>query len=183
LVVLILYMSTSSIQHSSPISSLQSSSHHLIPKTGPPIMRKMTNETLKAELGRATWRYFHTVMAQYPKKPSSQQMETLAAFVGLFAQTYPCGQCAEHFQALTQRYPPQLQGKSEASIWACHVHNKVNEALGKDWFDCSQVLAKYDCGCGEQEGDTDDSEDEEEERKEKASLKVEVQTEGLTRGG
>ena len=38
---------------------------------GHSIMSKLGNETAKAELGRATWKYFHTVMARFPDKPTS----------------------------------------------------------------------------------------------------------------
>jgi len=43
----------------------------------------------RAELGRATWKYFHTVMARYPKKPSEEEQEALRSFVYLFARLYP----------------------------------------------------------------------------------------------
>lgn len=39
-------------------------------------------------------------------------------------------------------------------MWLCHVHNLVNERLGKPEFDCLTLNETYDCGCGpEGEGD------------------------------
>jgi FAD-linked sulfhydryl oxidase len=32
----------------------------------------------------------------------------------------------------------------------CHVHNQVNERLGKPEFDCAHLDETYDCGCGDE---------------------------------
>ena len=32
----------------------------------------------------------------------------------------------------------------------CFVHNLVNERLGKPEFDCANLDATYDCGCGDE---------------------------------
>lgn len=119
---------------------------------GPSIMAKMGNETLKAELGRASWKLFHTIMAQYPETPTKQEQTTLSNYIYLFSQVYPCGECAEHFQKLLAKFPPQVASRNTASQWACYVHNQVNERLGKEIFDCNNVGEHYKCGCaGEDE--------------------------------
>ena len=33
-------------------------------------------------------------------------------------------------------------------MWLCHVHNLINERLGKPEFDCLLLDEIYDCGCG-----------------------------------
>lgn len=38
-------------------------------------------------------------------------------------------------------------------MWLCHVHNLINERLGKPEFDCLLLDEIYDCGCGP-EGNT-----------------------------
>lgn len=43
----------------------------------------------RAELGRATWKYFHTVMARFPEHPTTEQQEALRSFIHLFARLYP----------------------------------------------------------------------------------------------
>jgi FAD-linked sulfhydryl oxidase len=43
----------------------------------------------RAELGRATWKYFHTVMARFPEKPTEDQKEALRSYIYLFARLYP----------------------------------------------------------------------------------------------
>lgn len=123
--------------------------------TDTPFMPKMANETLKAQLGNAAWRLFHTILARYPDKPSVQEQTTLSSYIQLFAQVYPCGDCARHFQKLLKEYPPQTRSRKTAALWGCHVHNKVNERLGKPEYDCTTILEDYDCGCGDDEKEID----------------------------
>ncbi|EGW30023.1 uncharacterized protein SPAPADRAFT_63641 [Spathaspora passalidarum NRRL Y-27907] len=116
-----------------------------------PFMPKMGNATLRAELGRSTWKLFHTILARYPEKPNNLERKTLETFIQLFAQVYPCGDCARHFTGLLAKYPPQTTSRKAAALWGCDVHNKVNEKLHKPEYDCSKILTDYDCGCGEDE--------------------------------
>ena len=44
----------------------------------------------------------------------------------------------------------QTSGRRAASLWGCHVHNVVNERLGKEAFDCAGVEGAYGCGCAEE---------------------------------
>ncbi|KAL1957854.1 hypothetical protein VTO42DRAFT_5419 [Malbranchea cinnamomea] len=115
------------------------------------ISSKLGNETIKAELGRSTWRFLHTMMAQYPDEPSLEEQETLRSFIYLFARLYPCGECAAHFQEHLAKYPPQVSSRSAAAGWLCFIHNEVNKMLKKDEFDCNKIGDFYDCGCGHDE--------------------------------
>ena len=119
--------------------------------TGGTIMPKLGNETAKAELGRAAWKLFHTIMARYPDEPDADERTALQSYIHLFVRLYPCGECAEHFRIIVDKYPPQVSSRSAAAGWACHVHNKVNENLGKEMFDCANIGDFYDCGCAEDE--------------------------------
>ncbi|TKX26226.1 FAD-linked sulfhydryl oxidase [Elsinoe australis] len=128
---------------------------------GHTIMPKLGNETAKAELGRAAWKLFHTTMARFPDKPTSEESSALKAYIHLFQRLYPCGECAQHFRKIIDKFPPQVATRSTAAAWACHVHNEVNKSLDKELFDCSNIGDFYDCGCAEDEkdakrdGDTD----------------------------
>lgn len=123
-----------------------------VPLTGHAIAPKLANETAKAELGRATWKFFHTVMARFPEHPTPEESSTLKTFIHSFQRVYPCGECAEHFGELLKKFPPQVSGRQAAAGWACHVHNEVNKSLGKEVFDCNDIGDFYDCGCGDDEG-------------------------------
>ncbi|KAK9466814.1 ERV/ALR sulfhydryl oxidase domain-containing protein [Lipomyces arxii] len=122
---------------------------------GGPIMPHLGNETIKAELGRASWKLFHTILARYPEKPTSEEREALSSYIYLFSRVYPCGECASHFQKLLKQFPPQTSSRIAASQWGCHVHNQVNARLGKEIFDCNLIEAKYQCGCADKPVDTE----------------------------
>ncbi|KAF9883988.1 hypothetical protein FE257_002429 [Aspergillus nanangensis] len=125
---------------------------------GAVVMPRLGNETAKAELGRATWKYFHTLLARYPEEPTEEQQETLRSFIYLFARLYPCGECAEHFQQHLKKYPPQVSSRNIAAGWGCFLHNEVNAMLEKPEFDCNKIGDFYDCGCADDE--TTDGENE-----------------------
>jgi len=154
---------------------------------GDVIMGKLGNETLKAELGRAAWKLFHTTMARFPDKPTQDESDALRSYIHLFARLYPCGECAEHFQQILKKYPPQTSTRSSAAAWACFVHNEVNESKGKPIFDCSNIGDFYDCGCAEDEKEamsTAGSRSKEPAEGDDAHTEpIEIEREGPTRGG
>ncbi|KAF2842912.1 hypothetical protein M501DRAFT_1021371 [Patellaria atrata CBS 101060] len=117
--------------------------------TGQAIAPKLGNETIKAELGRAAWRLFHTTFARFPDKPTAEESSALQSYIYLFQRLYPCGECANHFRQILDQFPPQVSSRSAAAAWGCHVHNEVNKSLKKPLFDCSNIGDFYDCGCAE----------------------------------
>ncbi|KAH9815265.1 ERV/ALR sulfhydryl oxidase domain-containing protein [Melampsora americana] len=120
---------------------------------GKSIMPKMGNATAKAELGRATWKFMHTMTQRFPEHPTSDERAALKAFIYLFSRLYPCGECAHHFQLLLQQYPPQTSSRNAASLHLCSLHNLVNERLGKPEYNCTTLAENYDCGCAHDDPD------------------------------
>ncbi|KAJ3031421.1 UNVERIFIED_CONTAM: hypothetical protein HDU68_004111 [Siphonaria sp. JEL0065] len=117
------------------------------------MMGAMKNETAKAELGRSAWRLLHTMAGKFPHKPTKAQQTALNDYIYLFAQLYPCGDCARHFKIILENNPPDVSSKKAVADWACRVHNIVNKRKEKPQFDCSKILEFYDCGCGPEEED------------------------------
>jgi len=113
------------------------------------IMSKLGNATAKAELGRASWKLLHTMTLRYPETPTQDERDALNDYFHLFSRLYPCGECAAEFQQLLKKYPPQTSSRRAAATWLCFVHNQVNERLHKPDFDCANLDATYDCGCGD----------------------------------
>jgi FAD-linked sulfhydryl oxidase len=120
---------------------------------GGAIAPKLGNETLKAELGRAAWKLFHTTFARFPDKPTADESLALKTYIHLFQRLYPCGECAGHFGLILEKFPPQVSSRSAAAAWGCHVHNQVNKRLKKEEFDCSNIGDFYNCGCAEEPGE------------------------------
>ncbi|RKO84269.1 hypothetical protein BDK51DRAFT_42212 [Blyttiomyces helicus] len=67
------------------------SSTAALTKPGEPIMGKMGNATLRAELGRSAWRLLHTMAGKFPVEPTEDERSALQSFIYLFARLYPCG--------------------------------------------------------------------------------------------
>ncbi len=134
-----------------PLSTSVDDLAHVSPdlQKGDAIMGHLGNETVKADLGRAAWKLFHTTMARFPEQPSEEESAALKSYLYLFARLYPCGQCASHFQKILDKFPPQTSSRSAAAAWGCHVHNEVNKSKGKPVFDCANIGDFYDCGCGD----------------------------------
>lgn len=151
--------------------------------TGDAIMGKLGNETAKAELGRAAWKLFHTTMARFPDKPSTEESQALKDYIHLFARLYPCGECATHFQQILKKYPPQVSSRSSAAAWACFVHNEVNVSKGKPIFDCANIGDWYDCGCAEDEKDEIKAKGAKSEHIANGGTLVEIERDGLMNGG
>ncbi|KAG5976517.1 hypothetical protein E4U58_003349 [Claviceps cyperi] len=120
---------------------------------GDSIAPKLENATLKAELGRATWKFLHTMVAKFPDKPSDSDRKILESFFHLFGRLYPCGDCARHFRQMLKEYPPQTSTRNAAAGWLCSMHNMVNKRLKKPQFDCTKIGDFYDCGCGDDKKD------------------------------
>ncbi|CCE61816.1 hypothetical protein TPHA_0B01430 [Tetrapisispora phaffii CBS 4417] len=115
------------------------------------IMPSMPDLEAKQELGRASWKYFHTLLARFPDTPTDEERDKLSVFINLFAELYPCGECSYHLQKMIKKYPVQTSSRTSASLWGCHIHNVVNKHLKKPEYDCSTILEDYDCGCGDDE--------------------------------
>lgn len=126
--------------------------------TGPAIAPKLGNETAKAELGNAAWKLLHTTFARFPDNPNLDEQTALRSYIHLFQRLYPCGECAQHFSKILEKFPPQVSSRSAAAAWGCHVHNEVNKRLHKDIFDCSKIGDFYDCGCADTEEDAESPE-------------------------
>jgi FAD-linked sulfhydryl oxidase len=141
--------------NSNPLSTSVDNLAHISPdmQKGDAIMGRLGNETVKADLGRAAWKLFHTTMARFPDKPSEEESAALKSYLYLFARLYPCGECASHFQKILKKFPPQTSSRSAAAAWGCHVHNEVNKSKGKPVFDCAKIGDFYDCGCGDEESE------------------------------
>lgn len=116
------------------------------------IMPSMPEKEAKEALGRASWKYFHTLLARFPDEPTEEQSAKLKKFIELYAELYPCGECSYHFVKTLQKYPPQVSSRTAAALWGCSIHNMVNEYLKKEKYDCSTILEDYDCGCGDENG-------------------------------
>mmetsp|Transcript_22861 Transcript_22861/g.58138 ORF Transcript_22861/g.58138 Transcript_22861/m.58138 type:complete len:213 (+) Transcript_22861:3-641(+) len=105
----------------------------------------------KQELGNAGWTLLHTIAANFPEQPSSQQRARADAFFHALGHLFPCSDCASHFRKHTKLHPVMSESRAALSVWLCEAHNEVNVRNGKEAYYCDiGVLdARWkDCGCG-----------------------------------
>ncbi|GFH10497.1 sulfhydryl oxidase, partial [Haematococcus lacustris] len=81
--------------------------------------------------------------AQYPTCPTRQQKRDVKQFIDSLTRIYPCGECAQHFQEVVRRDPPQVDSQAALAQWTCRVHNVVNQRLQKPVFNCNVVGARW----------------------------------------
>jgi len=91
----------------------------------------------REEVGRAGWTLLHSIADAYSERPTERDRHDMSQFVQLFAKFYPCGACAEDFQAHVKESPPDTRSRTALSLWMCRAHNEVNEKLGKPTFPCT----------------------------------------------
>lgn len=89
-------------------------------------------------LGRATWTFLHTLAANFPEKPSTQEQRDASSFMTTLGKFYPCWHCADDFRAWMRKgNEPRTTSRRDLEDWMCRAHNEVNKKLGKSSFDCS----------------------------------------------
>ena len=119
-------------------------------------------------LNHATWEYFHTLLSQFPEVSLSDpktlvyrdKLLRLLAYIG---ETYPCQEEGNSIKdniseaglqggkdllgaaMIAYPLPPNLN-RIVSTEWGCHVHNYVNEVLGKPQFDCAKMIRQIPGG-------------------------------------
>jgi FAD-linked sulfhydryl oxidase len=119
--------------------------HHHTPHRHPPCVAYAESSCplTRAEVGRCTWAYLHTIAAWYPQHAVEHQQQQMRDFMLLMASTYPCGYCSDTTVQAMRQNPPRVEGQESLSRWLCEVHNEVNERLGKARFDCRRVNERW----------------------------------------
>uniref|UniRef100_A0A1I7S9R3 Sulfhydryl oxidase n=1 Tax=Bursaphelenchus xylophilus TaxID=6326 RepID=A0A1I7S9R3_BURXY len=97
----------------------------------------------KDELGRSTWNLLHTMSVYYPDEPTATDKKDMNDTLTALSKTYPCPPCAEDLRKDLKKNPPKLESRDALSQWMCEMHNRVNQKLGKEKFDCTKVMERW----------------------------------------
>ncbi|CAE7823979.1 ERV2 [Symbiodinium sp. CCMP2456] len=104
----------------------------------------------RAEIGRAAWRYLHSMAAEHPAEASEAISQQAQAWLAAFVQNYPCSHCATHFLDVCEAMPPQTKSREDYAVPLpdLPMHNKVNEALMNQTIPCDpkQLIAAGQLG-------------------------------------
>ncbi|KAL0476576.1 hypothetical protein AKO1_006049 [Acrasis kona] len=111
----------------------------------PPGLGTLTKE----EVGRMTWSFMHTMLANLRStNSSSSKVSEAIQIVKSTTNLFPCVVCSEDFSNILTELPYEKFVLSEVgsnykknpsnvlSRWLCVLHNKVNTKLGKTLFSC-----------------------------------------------
>ncbi|CAE8672743.1 unnamed protein product [Polarella glacialis] len=90
----------------------------------------------RAELGRAAWRYLHTLAAHHPEQPTALEEADSQAWLASFISFYPCSHCAAGFIDIVEAMPPRTSSRRDYAVWWCEAHNKVNAELSAELQRC-----------------------------------------------
>mmetsp|Transcript_66725 Transcript_66725/g.133988 ORF Transcript_66725/g.133988 Transcript_66725/m.133988 type:complete len:169 (-) Transcript_66725:22-528(-) len=102
----------------------------------------------RAEIGRAAWRYVHTLAAHYPEKPAVEEQEDALYWLRSFVRLYPCGLCSREFIEVCSDLPPRLGSREDYTMWWCEAHNRVRDDLSQPLCRCdlAELLAAGKAG-------------------------------------
>jgi len=103
------------------------------------------------ELGRVTWKTFHVTMEMFPDvnmndNDDLKKRDKLVDWINLLGETYPCSKDQQNtpnnlFLQSIKNYPLPINLNKIINIeWGCHIHNLVNERLGKIKYDFSILI-------------------------------------------
>jgi len=103
--------------------------------------------------GPLGWITLHSISANYPENPSSEDKAIAKKFVELFADTISCPSCKSHFGIMYHSYisknPTWLSSRATFFVFVCRAHNTVNMRLDKpvvrtvrDSIDTLQALTR-----------------------------------------
>ena len=60
-----------------------------------------------------------------------------------FVKSLPCPDCQSHFELIVKQNPPDFTSRPAFFEWTVLIHNKVNQALGKNTLDIEQALVQH----------------------------------------
>ena len=92
-------------------------------------MRKITPSVW----GEPMWRTMHIVALGYPHNPSPDIRQAYKTFYDSLRVVIPCVTCRDGYIQIADESPVDaaLGNTEDLFHWTVHVHNKVNEKLGK----------------------------------------------------
>jgi mitochondrial FAD-linked sulfhydryl oxidase len=97
------------------------------------------------EVGRAGWRFMHTLAANYPEQPHFYQKFAWYGFFETIINFYPCEYCRNHLWDNVDKYGIRVANRTDISMYLCFLHNDVNKENGRAVFPCEMEIlqAKY----------------------------------------
>mmetsp|Transcript_52266 Transcript_52266/g.122062 ORF Transcript_52266/g.122062 Transcript_52266/m.122062 type:complete len:150 (-) Transcript_52266:8-457(-) len=93
----------------------------------------------REQIGRAAWRYIHSMATEFPENPSVGEQVSALAWLRAFLRFYPCHVCAQEFIDVCHDLPPRFKSKNDYVMWWCEAHNRVRSDLSQTPRRCDLV--------------------------------------------
>lgn len=92
--------------------------------------------------GPIVWMTMHIVTLGYSDTPTEFEKKAAIEFFESLTYMIPCPICKEHYKVILEKNPVQKAVKSRDSLvkWVFHIHNEVNEQLGKPKITLDQFI-------------------------------------------
>lgn len=93
--------------------------------------------------GGCTWCSMHQLVIGYSNNPTYEEKNSMRMYFHSLAKILPCEDCKYDFAQLLKKHPPNVTNSCTLQNWLFHMHNMVNERLGKPIFTVNQYKKKY----------------------------------------
>jgi mitochondrial FAD-linked sulfhydryl oxidase len=93
--------------------------------------------------GPSMWNVIHSVAARYPVTVTYEERKAYLNFFTSLCYIIPCDSCKFHYSVYVRKHNIDLRNRQSLMIWTFHLHNDVNERLGKIKFEKEAFISKY----------------------------------------
>ncbi len=95
--------------------------------------------------GPLKWIFLHSIVSNYPSKPTYAQKLLYLRAINLVVKFIPCPICKKHFQKLLKKFPifPNITNGKALRDYFYMLHNKVNKRLKKPTYSKGKMKEKY----------------------------------------
>jgi hypothetical protein len=97
--------------------------------------------------GKSMWEMLHSISFSYPDNPTDEEKTSAKNFILSLIDLIPCSKCCKNYEnnLKTMKFSVDfaVQNKNNFILWAHELHNCVNEELGKEKVNITDLYEKY----------------------------------------
>ena len=94
--------------------------------------------------GPHLWFILHSISFNYPLNPTFIDKLNYSSFINSLKYVLPCGICRDNYIINLKKYPPDFSSRKNFVYWLIHLHNIINNKLGKKIVSRDTVIKFYE---------------------------------------
>ena len=94
--------------------------------------------------GPHLWFILHSISFNYPLNPTFIDKLNYSSFINSLKYVLPCGICRDNYIINLKKYPPDFSSRKNFVYWLIHLHNIINNKLGKKLVSRDTVIKFYE---------------------------------------